>query len=104
MAGRIAGGSVLKLIKQTLKAGMLLEGQVVPVGVGVPQGSPISPLYSNIYLNVIDQAWHRWDYPQPGQERRGAAAEAAERRGARSSSHRGWTPSGSGARPVRTAG
>ena len=64
IAGRVADGSVLKLIKQTLKVGMLHEGQVMPMDVGVPQGSPISPLYSNIYLNVIDQAWHRWGYPQ----------------------------------------
>ncbi len=64
IAGRVADGRVLKLIKQTLKVGMLREGQVVPMEVGVPQGSPISPLYSNIYLNVIDQAWHRRGYPQ----------------------------------------
>jgi Reverse transcriptase (RNA-dependent DNA polymerase) len=32
--------------------------------VGVPQGSPISPLYSNIYLNLLDQVWHRRGYPE----------------------------------------
>ena len=47
---RIADGSLLKLIKQTLKVGVHEKGQVVPTKVGVPQGSPISPLYSNIYL------------------------------------------------------
>jgi RNA-directed DNA polymerase len=46
---RIADGSLLKLIKQTLKVGVCEQGQVVPTTVGVPQGSPISPLYSNIY-------------------------------------------------------
>jgi hypothetical protein len=30
----------------------------------VPQGSPISPLYSNIYLNLIDQLWHKRRYPE----------------------------------------
>ena len=29
----------------------------------MPQGSPISPLYSNIYLNLLDQLWHSRGYP-----------------------------------------
>jgi RNA-directed DNA polymerase len=61
---RIADGSLLKLIKQTLKVGVQEQGQVVPTKVGVPQGSPISPLYSNIYLNLLDQLWHRRGYPE----------------------------------------
>ena len=60
---RIADGSLLKLIKQTLKVGMHEQGQGVPTKVGVPQGSPISPLYSNISLNLLDQWWHRRGYP-----------------------------------------
>jgi group II intron reverse transcriptase/maturase len=60
---RIADGSLLKLIKQTLKVGVYKEGQVMPTKVGVPQGSPISPLYSNIYLNLLDQLWHSRGYP-----------------------------------------
>jgi group II intron reverse transcriptase/maturase len=61
---RIADGSLLKLIKQTLKVGVQEQGQVVPTKVGVPQGSPISPLYSNIYLNLLDQLWHKRGYPE----------------------------------------
>src|SRR2546428_5621914 len=61
---RIADGSLLKLIKQTLKVGVKEKGQVVPTKVGVPQGSPISPLYSNIYLNLLDQLWHKRGYPE----------------------------------------
>lgn len=61
---RIADGSMLKLIKQTLKIGVRGKGEVVPTKVGVLQGSPISPLYSNIYLNLIDQLWHRRGYPE----------------------------------------
>jgi group II intron reverse transcriptase/maturase len=61
---RIADGSLLKLIKQTLKVGVRAKGQVVPTKVGVPQGSPISPLYSNIYLNLLDQLWHSRGYPE----------------------------------------
>ncbi|BBE09235.1 Putative prophage LambdaSa1, reverse transcriptase/maturase family protein [Mycoavidus cysteinexigens] len=61
---RIVDGSMLKLIKQTLKVGVMKAGGVEPTEVGVPQGSPIAPLYSNIYLNVIDQAWHTKGYPE----------------------------------------
>ena len=61
---RIADGSLLKLIKQTLKVGVQEKGQVVPTKVGVPQGSPISPLYSNIYLNLLDHLWHKRGYPE----------------------------------------
>jgi len=60
---RIADGSMLKLIKQTLKVGIWDRGEVKPTKIGVPQGSPISPLYSNIYLNLLDQLWHRREYP-----------------------------------------
>jgi RNA-directed DNA polymerase len=60
---RIADGSMLRLIKQTLTVGVRTNGQVVPTTVGVPQGSPISPLYSNIYLNLLDQLWHSRGYP-----------------------------------------
>ena len=61
---RIADGSMLRLIKQTLKVGVYSNGQVVPTMVGVPQGSPISPLYSNIYLNLLDHLWHSRRYPE----------------------------------------
>jgi RNA-directed DNA polymerase len=60
---RIADGSMLKLIKQTLRVGIWDKGQVIPTKIGVPQGSPISPLYSNIYLNLLDQLWHSREYP-----------------------------------------
>ena len=38
--------------------------KVEPTTVGVPQGSPIPPLYSNIYLNLLDQVWHKRGYPE----------------------------------------
>lgn len=60
----IADGSMLKLIKQTLTVGVKDKGQVVPTRSGVPQGSPISPLYSNVYLNLLDQLWHQRGYPE----------------------------------------
>ena len=61
---RIADGNMLKLIKQTLKVGVMNAGNIEATKVGVPQGSPISPLYSNIYLAVIDQVWHKRGYPE----------------------------------------
>lgn len=61
---RIGDGSVLKMIKQTLTTSVAKQGKITGRKVGVPQGSPISPLYSNIYLNVIDQVWHSRNYPE----------------------------------------
>jgi retron-type reverse transcriptase len=55
---------MLKLIKQTLTVGVKDRGQVVATTVGVSQGSPISPLYSNISLNLLDHLWHRRGYPE----------------------------------------
>lgn len=60
---RIAEGSMLKLLKQTLKVGIWDKGRVAATKRGVPQGSPISPLYSNLYLNLLDQLWHSREYP-----------------------------------------
>jgi group II intron reverse transcriptase/maturase len=61
---RVVDGSMLRLIKQSLKVGVEYRGQVEPTRVGVPQGSPISPLYSNLYLNLLDQLWHKRGYPE----------------------------------------
>jgi group II intron reverse transcriptase/maturase len=61
---RVVDGSLLRLIKQSLKVSGAYQGQVAPTVVGVPQGSPLSPLYSNIYLNLLDQVWHKRGYPE----------------------------------------
>ena len=61
---RIADGSMLKLIKHTLKVGVKSRGQRVTTTVGVPQGSSISPLDSNIYLNLLDHLWHSRGDPE----------------------------------------
>ncbi|WP_316353746.1 group II intron reverse transcriptase/maturase [Candidatus Trichorickettsia mobilis] len=60
---RISDGAMLRLIKQSLKVDIDKSGNQKRVKIGVPQGSPISPLYSNIYLNLIDQIWHKMQYP-----------------------------------------
>jgi RNA-directed DNA polymerase len=61
---RVVDGSMLRIIKQSLTVGVAYQGQVEPTRIGVPQGSPISPLYSNIYLNLLDQLWHKRGYPE----------------------------------------
>jgi len=61
---RVVDGSMLRIIKHSLKVGVEYQGQVEPTRVGVPQGSPISPLYGNIYLNLLDQVWHKRGYPE----------------------------------------
>ena len=47
---------VLGLIRGWLKAGVLEEGKVRYATSGTPQGGVISPLLSNVYLTVLDNA------------------------------------------------
>jgi RNA-directed DNA polymerase len=60
---RVRDGRMLWLIKHSLKAGGLSQGQITPTTAGVPQGAPIAPLYSNISLNLLEQVWHSRGYP-----------------------------------------
>ena len=61
---RVVDGSLLRVMKQSLKVRVASQGQGEPTTVGVPQGSPLSPLYSNISLNLLDQGWHKRGYPE----------------------------------------
>lgn len=54
---RISDSFVLKLIKAWLRSGVLTGEEAIIREQGAPQGSPISPLLSNIYLNVLDRVW-----------------------------------------------
>ena len=45
----------LRLIRKWLRAPMLINGKLVKRRKGVPQGSPLSPLLSNIMLNELDK-------------------------------------------------
>lgn len=56
LAGRPGAAALLDLI------GLWLEAAAVDLdtpGVGIPQGSPLSPLLSNLYLDAVDEAFAR---------------------------------------------
>src|SRR5207245_4597303 len=55
VAKRVADKRMLKLIRAFLEAGVMEDGLVSPVDEGTPQGGPLSPLFSNLVLDELDQ-------------------------------------------------
>ena len=55
----IKDGRVISLIHKFLRAGVIEKHTFKEIGVGVPQGGPLSPLLSNIMLNELDQELER---------------------------------------------
>ncbi len=57
---RIRDKRVMKLIGRYLRSGAVMaEGVVIETQRGTPQGGPLSPLLSNIYLNELDKELRR---------------------------------------------
>lgn len=55
LAKKIEDKRTLKLIRSYLNSGIMEDGVVSPRTEGTPQGSPLSPLLSNIVLNELDK-------------------------------------------------
>jgi len=52
--GKIADEGLVTLVARALKAGVMVEGKLEKTTKGCPQGSPASPMLSNIVLNELD--------------------------------------------------
>jgi RNA-directed DNA polymerase len=55
LAKKIADKGTLKLIRSYLNSGIMEDGVISPRTEGTPQGSPLSPLLSNIVLHELDK-------------------------------------------------
>jgi len=51
---KIADEGLVTLVARALKAGVIVEGKLEKTTKGCPQGSPVSPMLSNIVLNELD--------------------------------------------------
>jgi len=54
---RIADRHVLKLLRATLRAGVMQDAAIKRSVSGTPQGGVISPLLCNVYLHRLDRQW-----------------------------------------------
>jgi len=56
---KVADERLVTLIARALKAGVVVEGKLEKTTKGAPQGSPLSPMLSNIVLNELDHELER---------------------------------------------
>ena len=57
---RIGDPRILRLIRKWLRAGVSDDGEWSKTTIGVPQGSVISPLLSNVFLHYVFDLWIEW--------------------------------------------
>jgi len=55
VAREVKDKRVLKLIRAYLNSEVMINGLIVETDKGYPQGGPLSPLLSNIMLDVLDK-------------------------------------------------
>jgi RNA-directed DNA polymerase len=55
VARKVRDTRVLGLIRKYLESGVMVNGVVVETTEGTPQGGPLSPLLSNVYLDELDK-------------------------------------------------
>ena len=55
VARKVSDPRVLRLIRKYLESGVMVNGVVVETTEGTPQGGPLSPLLSNVYLDDLDK-------------------------------------------------
>jgi len=59
LAKTIKDKGLLKLIRRFLNVGLMQDGLIISREQGTPQGGPLSPLLSNIYLADLDNELHK---------------------------------------------
>jgi len=59
MERKVKDKRILRLIRRYLQAGIMTDGVLSPRHEGTPQGSPLSPLLSNIMLDDLDKELER---------------------------------------------
>jgi RNA-directed DNA polymerase len=62
LAKRFQGKRLLLIIRRFLTAGMMQDGVFSSRAEGVPQGSPLSPLLSNLLLDELDKELEQWGH------------------------------------------
>lgn len=63
LGGHISDKRILRLIGMTLRSGVMSDGVLMPTLEGVTQGSPLSPLLSNLVLDKLDKELEKRELP-----------------------------------------